>query len=318
MSDEAVELVDVASGARALVYPALGFNCASFCVTDRGETRDLLWKADGFETGAARPTSSGIPVLFPFAGRLAGRSIEFEGRTYTLPPGDPLGNAIHGFACFRPWRVVERSANRVRGEFRAADFGQDVLAHWPADFRLSADYQVVGSSLRLELEVENVGQGPLPFGLGAHPYFRLPLGAASQADECVVSVPATSYWELEQMLPTGRKLPLDGSRQLLDGQHFGEMKFDDVLSDLEPTSGRHAASIVDAGAGRRVVIEFDPVFRECVVYTPPHRQAVCIEPYTTVPDAFSLTERGIDAGLQLLAPGQVFRAGFEIRCETLP
>jgi aldose 1-epimerase len=318
MSAEVLELNDAASGARALIFPDRGFNCASCTVQDRDEAVELLWKADGFETGAARPTSSGIPILFPFAGRLAGTSFEFQGRSYELSPGDPLGNAIHGFACFRPWRVIEQASDRVVGEFRAADFGSEILAHWPADFRLTADYRLQGASLRLELVVENLGDRTLPFGLGTHPYFRLPLGSAGSADDCVVRVPATTYWELVDMLPTGRKLPLEPARQLAAGRPFMDMQFDDVLSDLEPTQGRHAASIDDARSGRRLTLEFDQAFGECVVYTPPHRGAVCIEPYTTVPDAFSLAQRGIDAGLQTLPPGGAFRACMEIRCETLP
>jgi aldose 1-epimerase len=167
------------------------------------------------------------------------------------------------------------------------------------------------------LTVENTGDRRLPFGLGTHPYFRLPLGSAGTADACVVSVPATTYWELGGMLPTGHKLPLPQERELVEGRLFSEMKFDDVLSDLEPTSGRHTATIADPGSERRLVLEFDQAFPECVVYTPPHRQAVCIEPYTTVPDAFSLAARGIPAGLLTLEPGQSFRVGMEIRCEAL-
>jgi len=316
MSDEVVELVDAAAGSRAVVFPARGFNCASFQVLDGDEQVELLWKAEGFESGAARPTSSGIPLLFPFAGRLAGTSFEFEGRRYELNAGDPLGNAIHGFACFRPWKVSERSASRVVGTFRAADFGAEILDHWPSDFLLTAEYRLQGSALQLELTVENTGDRRLPFGLGTHPYFRVPLGSAGTADGCVVSVPATTYWELKGMLPTGRKLPLPEERELVEGRLFSEMKFDDVLSDLEPTSGRHTATIADPESERRLVLEFDQAFPECVVYTPPHRQAVCIEPYTTVPDAFSLAARGILAGLLTLEPGEVFRAGMEIRCEA--
>jgi len=49
-----------------------------------------------------------------------------------------------------------------------------------------------------------------------------------------------------------------------------------------------------------------------VVYTPPHREAICIEPYTCVPGAFNLNERGIAAGLRMVAPGDSFRAVAEI------
>ena len=57
---------------------------------------------------------------------------------------------------------------------------------------------------------------------------------------------------------------------------------------------------------------FDRAFRECVVYTPPHREAICIEPYTCVAGAFSLAEPGIDAGIRIVPPGGSFHARVEI------
>ena len=51
---------------------------------------------------------------------------------------------------------------------------------------------------------ENPDTGPLPFGFGTHPYFRVPLGGTSGA-ECRVTVPVEDQWELEGLLPTGRK-----------------------------------------------------------------------------------------------------------------
>jgi aldose 1-epimerase len=56
-----------------------------------------------------------------------------------------------------------------------------------------------------------------------------------------------------------------------------------------------------------------PVFRELVVFTPPHRQAFCVEPYTCTTDAINLQTRGVDAGWLTLAPGTRFEAVVELR-----
>ena len=56
----------------------------------------------------------------------------------------------------------------------------------------------------------------------------------------------------------------------------------------------------------------DKVFREVVVYTPPNRDAVCLEPYTCVTDAINLQSRGIDAGWRVLEPGAEFRTWIDI------
>ena len=43
---------------------------------------------------------------------------------------------------------------------------------------------------------------------------------------------------------------------------------------------------------------------EVVAFTPPHRQAVCLEPYTWTTDAINLQQQGVNAGLRVLAPGE--------------
>jgi aldose 1-epimerase len=73
--------------------------------------------------------------------------------------------------------------------------------------------------------------------------------------------------------------------------------------------------ISDPSAGISVIQDFDTAFRHCVVYTPPHREAICIEPYTATPDALRLETLGIDAGLRRLAPGGSFHVEIEIACE---
>ena len=50
-----------------------------------------------------------------------------------------------------------------------------------------------------------------------------------------------------------------------------------------------------------------------VVFTPPHRQAFCVEPYTCVTDAINLQQQGIDAGLIVLQPGQRWQSALELR-----
>ena len=44
--------------------------------------------------------------------------------------------------------------------------------------------------LRLEAEVHNPDTVELPFGLGYHPYFRLPFAGTDKADDYGIEVPA--------------------------------------------------------------------------------------------------------------------------------
>ncbi len=69
---------------------------------------------------------------------------------------------------------------------------------------------------------------------------------------------------------------------------------------------------MDEESGLQVMQQWGPAFREIVVYTPPGRNAVCLEPYTCATDAINLQQRGIDAGWQVLEPRAEFRTWIEI------
>ncbi|MCA9205575.1 MAG: hypothetical protein KDA59_21125, partial [Planctomycetales bacterium] len=50
----------------------------------------------------------------------------------------------------------------------------------------------------------------------------------------------------------------------------------------------------------------------CVVYTPAHREAICVEPYTCLPDPFYLESRGVSSGLKILQPNESLTTRVEI------
>jgi aldose 1-epimerase len=311
MKPEIITIADPQTGSRAEILVSLGFNCFRFTAMPGGRPVEVLYAPDDFTTGQPRPSKGGIPLMLPFPGRIPGTTFTWEGRQYQLEPGDALGNAIHGFAMWRPWRVVEHSASHAVGEFHAWRDDPSLKNRWPADFRIAAEYRLEGNALVAEYTVDNPDDVPLPCGFGTHPYFQVPLGGES-ADECVVSLPVSAQWELDQMLPTGRRLPLENAAAVWAGRRYGDLKLDNAFSGLSFTAPWCEASLHDPDSGVTVTQRFDEVFRECVVFTPPHRQAICIEPLTCVPGCFELTSRGIDAGLKILAPGERFAARVEI------
>jgi len=315
MATETITLTDESTGSRASVLVGLGFNCYRFEPVVQGQCREVLWAAPNFESGLERPSGSGIPLLFPFPGRIGGASFDYDGRTFSLDPGDGHGNAIHGFVLNRPWNVIERHGSRLVGRFQASVDDPALLDQWPADFRITAVYELRGNILTLDLKIENPDQRPLPFGLGIHPYFRAAGVSDSAPDEVRVTVPASSYWELDHLLPTGRQRPVDAARDLRRGSPLAKLELDDVLGDLKFDRGRCSATIKEPNSGRSTRLAFDSSFTTCVVYTPPHREAICIEPYTCVPDVFRLSASGIKAGLRILQPGETFQSSITLAAE---
>ena len=311
MTLENITIRDSQSGAFAEIIPAWGFNCHKFLAPRQGRMIDVLWSHPNLFSGRERPTGSGIPLLFPYPGRIAGREFHWQGKSYEQEAFDAHGNAIHGFVLRRPWRVIERTASRLVGEFHAWRDDPALKTRWPADFRITAAYEVEGATLRTSYLIENPGDEPLPCGLGTHAYFRLPLSGTNK-DTCIVKLPVTKRWELENMLPTGRCLPVENAAELQAGKPFGSLQFDDVFGGLQFVEGDCSASIIDPESSATMTISFGPSFRECVVYTPPHREAICIEPYTCVPGASDLHQRGIAAGLRVLPPGAAFASVVEM------
>jgi aldose 1-epimerase len=156
----------------------------------------------------------------------------------------------------------------------------------------------------------------MPCGFGTHAYFRLPLTDGSQVDEAVMTVPVERFWEVEQMIPTGRLLPIRLGESLATGLPLGEHQFDTCFTGVRADSdGRVRTRIIDPSSGRTLTQTFDKAFTQCVVYTPGHRQALCIEPYTCVPDAVRLAAAGHETGLQILQPGDSFETEVQIEVQ---
>lgn len=301
---QSIEIRDAGSGASAKILIDLGFNCYSWRATLEGEVRELLWAEPGFETGEKRPSGSGIPLLFPFPGRIGGGQFTFAERKFLLPREQHQPHALHGFVFNRPWRVVDQTESRVKAEFQASVDDETVLNHWPSDFCIRASYEVRVGELVFEAEWENTGYDTLPWGFGTHAYFRLPLAESSSAADTVITVPADGEWQLSDMLPTGQLLDLPREIQLPTGQRLGDLHFDTPYR-VRDTVGAVETHVIDPAQNRRVTQSFERSdFPHVVVYTPGHRAAVCIEPYSCLPDPFTLEASGVDTGLKRLEPGE--------------
>jgi aldose 1-epimerase len=310
-------------GCRAEVWPALGFNCFSWKVTKGDTTLDLLF-ADPALFDNGRPTRSGFPILFPFPNRIRAGRFTWAGRQYELPRNDSTKqNAIHGFCCRRPWRVADAGADAnsawLTGEFQLSKDDPDSRPLWPADFILRVTYRLLATRLRVEAEVRNPDSQPLPFGLGYHPYFCVPLVPGQSADECTIQVPARAYWKLEESLPAGTIEAVDATRDFTKPRPFAGVEVDDVLTGVTPggppaPDGLSWNGTLNQGT-HQLHLFSSPVFRELVVFTPPHRQAFCLEPYTCPTDAVNLQAQGKEVGWRSLAPGGTWKADIELAAE---
>ncbi len=294
-------------GNRLEVWPALGFNAYRW----QSASLELLYRNPNFFTEKL-PMRSGFPILFPFPNRIRDGKFTWAGKTYELPIGDPAKkNAIHGFAFNCPWRVLGHGANAsgawITAEFHGSQDAPETLALWPSDYRLRITYRLFDRVLRVEAEVDNPGTQPLPWGIGYHPYFTVaPFGGPA----AVVTAAAAKYWELRENLPTGQVLDVDYARELRHGQFFANLNLDDLYTniydltyDQEDRIGMIAVLQHPSGE-KMLTLWVSEGFRELIGFTPPHREAICLEPYTCITDAINLQQQKVEAGLHVLMPGE--------------
>ncbi|QDU94010.1 aldose 1-epimerase [Lignipirellula cremea] len=307
MSDSLITLTEAVSGATAVIALDRGCNCFSLRLPHQEQPTELLWSEPGFPQGAGGAAHSGIPLLFPFPGRLASNRIVWQGEEFSVTT-DPGELPIHGFVYDRPWRLLDRTDTTASAEFVLSRDGADGAACWPADFRLVARFALTAASLTIVVEIENVDCRPLPWGLGLHPYFRLAATASPEdAAACRVQLPVAQTWEMEGPFATGEFRELGNALSLHLGMRFSQIDLDLGFTGLQWFDETATCRLLDT-TGRQVSIAWGPEFPHLVVYTPPHREAICLEPWTCLPDPLRLHEAGIASGLRLLAPGETIAA----------
>ncbi|MBO0697287.1 MAG: aldose 1-epimerase [Zavarzinella sp.] len=304
-------------GSRVELWPGRGFNCLRWTVGGH----DLLYAAPDW-TNTPLPTRSGVPILFPFPNRIRNGTFTSGGRTYQLPKNDSAhANGIHGFAPRNPWRVFGYGAD-VRGAWVHADFQISADAPeaddlWPGDGMLSVVCRLAPDRLRVELRVRNMADVPFPFGVGLHPYFRLP-GADADVSNYILHAPARAVWPLVDSLPTGEKVPVPDDLNWNRPRAIGGMQLDTLYGDLGAIREEDGGLLLRAELGHReqpgrLEVWTTADFRESVLFVPVHRKAVCLEPYTCATDAANLQARGIDAGWRALPPGGQWAGAVEFR-----
>ncbi len=301
-----------AQSERAVIVPGAGCQCLSY----RSGALEIVAGPANPEAWREHPHRGGIPILFPWPGRVAGARFTFKNREFRLPINDAAhGNAIHGFASEHAFRVTRRGPYFVTAILDSSEY-PNLSSIWPWPFVLEIDYQV-GNGLRLKARIINTGDSVMPFGFGAHPYFHAPLDPKGSRDAMLIELDADARWPLDaNMIPTGEAEPLSGKYDFRKPRAIGADTYDDAFR-MAPISkdDRDAprARLIDPSLKLALEVRADSVFEDFVVYAPPGNPVVALEPYTCAPDAFNLAARGIAAGMRELAPGHTFEAGFEIR-----
>jgi aldose 1-epimerase len=262
---------------------------------------------DGYRVDEMCPGAAG-QVLAPWPNRVRDGRYRFGGATRQLALTEPARhNAIHGLVAWARWRCVDRSPGAVTVE---CELPAQPGYPWPLLLRTT--WSVGGDGLCASHEAINVGTQACPFGLGAHPYLRLP---GVGVEHTVLHIPARHRLLLDsRLLPIGATEAAGGAQDFTEPRRIGATALDTSFGELaRDEHGRSAVTLSTVDAGDRLVVWADPAFGWWQVYTadtlpgPRSRRSVAIEPMTCPPDAF---RSGRD--VVVLEPGETWRGSWGI------
>lgn len=270
-------------------------------VSLRHRGAELISLAGGLQRYAKGQGTAGIPLLHPWANRMARDDYSVAGIEASVA-GSPLmrrdanGLAIHGLlGGSRAWALTEATDDALRAELDAG--AQDkVMAGFPFPHRLTLDVTLRDGTLTLRTTLTAGPDRPVPVAYGFHPYLVLP--GVARAD-WRVELPAMRRLELDARgVPTGAGAPAPAWSGAL-----AQSTFDDAFDQVAPGI-RFALS----GGGRRITVAFDEGFPTAQVFAPDGRDVVCFEPMTAPANALVSGD-----GLVLVAPGERHVTAFSIR-----
>ena len=160
----------------AKIAPARG---ALISALEVGDKQVLFLDRATFED-QTKNVRGGIPVLFPYAGKLDGGRLRVSGAE--------MGQ--HGFGRSRAWEVKEHKPWRVRVALLPEE--SDLTAY-PFKFVAEQSLTILPRGLQVELCIFNSGEKTMPVSPGWHPYFSCPAEEKGRITGSVAAVDNSQF-----------------------------------------------------------------------------------------------------------------------------
>lgn len=235
-------------------------------------------------------------LLLPYSNRIRNAHFEFGASSVQLQ--NPEGHAIHGTLRNQTWQVLEVSETRLLASCDSRSLDN---FNWPWPLLVECELNLVGPKLQCSLKVQNLGDSDSPIGGGWHPYFVRCIDSANPR----LSVPVSGVYPDTDgdCLPTGGPEPIPANLQFRDATELPPgQRIDHCFSGLAG-----ALKIHWPDSNITLTMQGSEHYDHAVLFNP-DKPYFALEPVTNANDALNLAARGIDAGIETLAPGQTWRA----------
>ncbi len=264
---------------------------------------------DGYGPHDIAPAGAG-EVLAPWPNRIRDGRYTYHGHTHQLALSEPRTyTAIHGLVRWVRWQPVFVSHSSVTLAYHLPPH-----PGYPWELELSTTWSVGPDGLRVEHAATNRSRATAPFGLGVHPYLRLP---GVPVDDVVLTVPGDRMLVVDaRMLPIAASPVAGTDLDFRTGRRVGGLKLDTAFGPAPSGGSEVQLSTVDGA--RSVTVWADDSFHWWQVFTadtldaPRTRRALAVEPMTCPADAY---RSGKD--LVALAHGETWRGSWGIRTDGI-
>jgi len=213
------------------------------------------------------------PIMFPICGRLFEGKYTYKGETYEM--------ILHGFVRKQPLSVFSAEKDKITFIYKSNEESKKI---YPFDFDFFIAYTLDGDTLKTTLTVINLSDEKLPFAMGGHPEFKVPIEGKGDFTDC--------YLEFDSPVTATR---IDFSPTCFmtgNDKQFGEKDlkiipldhslFDDDAIFLYNTC--KAVTLKSKATDTSIRVDFEG-FKYIGFWHAPKKQApyVCIEPWTGCP-----------------------------------
>ncbi len=242
--------------------------------------------------------------LFPVCGRLADGCYRYQRKKYRI--------GSHGFARSMEWSVLRQTADTLTLQLLP---NEDTLAQYPFRFVLEMTYALEDNRLSVTTIVRNEDDKEMPFAVGGHPGFNVPLAQGETFEDYSLCFdePCKPRWlELDpdtcSFTGNYKELPLIEDR-LLPLTH--DLFDGDAIFLQDAAQGITLSSQV---SNRQVHLSY-PDSPYLGIWHTPKTEApfVCIEPWVMAPSQLEKTEDIMTkADLIHLQPNEGYRNTYVI------